>query len=91
MLMLVLLRRRMGGLAGEGLWRTLLMAVPISALMGAAVHVVVMGVSSIVPVGTVGETLVVAAAGLVGIGVYGTVGFLVGMEEIHLLRRTVTG
>lgn len=88
-LMLLLLRRRMGGLAGEGLWRTLLTALPLSAIMGVTVHLVVSSVSRIAPAGTVGEVLVVGVAGLVGVGVYGALALLVGMEDIRLLRRTV--
>ncbi len=91
LLMLFLLRRRMGGLAGEGLWKTLFTAVPLSAVMGLAVWLVVMGLSRIAPVSTMGELLVVGGSGLVGVGVYGSLALLVGMEEIQLLRRTVAG
>ena len=91
LLMLFLLRRRMGGLAGEGLWRTVFTAVPLSMLMGVVVHFVVAGLSRVAPAGTPGEILVVGASGLAGIGVYGALALLVGMEEIHLLRRTVIG
>jgi len=66
------------------------MAVPLSAVMGAAVHGVVMGVSRFAPGGTVGEIIIVGAAGVVGVSVYGSLALLLGMEEIHLLRRTVT-
>jgi len=81
----------MGGLAGEGLWRTVFTAVPLSMLMGVVVHFVVAGLSRVAPAGTPGEILVVGASGLAGIGVYGALALLVGMEEIHLLRRTVIG
>lgn len=88
-LMLHLLGRRMGGLIGRGLWRTLFTALPLSAVMGLAVHLVVSGVSRVAPAGTPGEALIVGAAGLVGVGVYGGLALLVDMEEIQLLRRTV--
>jgi peptidoglycan biosynthesis protein MviN/MurJ (putative lipid II flippase) len=93
LLMLFLLRRRVGrsALAGEGLWRTVLTAVPLSAVMGVAVHFVVMGLSRLVPGGTIGEVVVVGVSGLVGVGVYGSLSFLVGVDEIQLLRRAVTG
>ncbi len=91
LLMLFLLRRRMGGLAGEGLWRTLFTALPLSAVMGLAVHLVVIGVSRIAPAGTMGEILIVGASGLVGIGVYGSLALLIDMEEVQLLRRIVLG
>jgi putative peptidoglycan lipid II flippase len=89
LLMLVLLRWRMGGLAGQGLWRTLFTALPLSAVMGFAVHFVVSGVSQFAPAGTMGEILVVGSGGLVGVAVYGGLALLVDMDEIQLLRRTV--
>jgi putative peptidoglycan lipid II flippase len=89
LLMVFLLWRRVGGLAGEGLWTTVLAAVPLSALMGLVVHLVVVGTSRIAPAGTVGELIVVGASGLAGIGVYGSLAFLVGMEEIRLLLHTL--
>jgi len=88
-LMFLLLRRRMGGLAGEGLWRTLFTALPLSLVMGLVVHFVVMGLSRIAPAGTMGEILVVGGSGLAGLGVYGSLALLVGMKEIQLLSRTV--
>ncbi len=91
LLMLFLLRRRMGGLAGEGLWRTVFTSIPLSAVMGAVVHVVVVALSRIAPAGTPGEILVVGVSGLAGIAVYGSLALLVGMEEIQLLRRTISG
>lgn len=91
LLMLVLLRRRMGGLAGEGLWKTLFTTIPISAVMAVTVHFVVSRVSQLAPAGTMGEALIVSAGGLVGIAVYGGLALMVGMDEIQLLRRTITG
>lgn len=89
LLMLFLLRRRMGGLAGEGLGKTVFTAVALSAIMGVTVHFIVEGMSRVAPGGTAGEILVVGTAGLVGLGVYGLLGLLVGMDEIRLLRRTI--
>jgi putative peptidoglycan lipid II flippase len=90
LLMLFLLRRRMGGLAGEGLWKTVATAVPLSAVMGATVHFVMMGVSQLTAPGTAGELMLVVIAGLAGLVAYGLLGLLVGMDEIRLLRRAVT-
>jgi len=89
LLMIILLRRRMGGLAGQGLWRTVFTAVPLSLIMGGAVHVLVVGLSGIVPPGTMGEIVVVGVSGAVGLGVYGGLALLVGMKEIDLLRRSL--
>jgi putative peptidoglycan lipid II flippase len=91
LLMLLLLRRRMGRLAGEGLWKTVFIAVPLSAVMGVAVYAVMTGLSRVAPAGTLGEILVVGVSGLAGLGVYGSLALLVGMEEIQLLRRTISG
>jgi putative peptidoglycan lipid II flippase len=90
LLMLLLLRHKVGGLAGEGLWKTLFTALPLSALMGVAVHFVVIGLSRIAPAGTPGELLVVGVSGLVGIVVYGSSALLIGMDEIQRLRRIFT-
>lgn len=91
LLMLFLLWRRMGGLMGDGLWKTVLTAVPLSVVMGVAVHFVVVGLSRFVPAGTVGEFVIVGVSGLVGVGIYGSLSLLVGADEIQLLRRVVTG
>jgi putative peptidoglycan lipid II flippase len=89
LLMLTLLRRRTGGLGGRGVWRTVLTATLLSAVMGLTVHFIKMGMSQIVPTGTVGEMLLVGCAGLGGITVYGVLAALVGMDEIRLVRRAV--
>jgi putative peptidoglycan lipid II flippase len=89
LLMLILLRRRMGGLAGERLWRTLLKALPLSVLMGGVVHLVVVGLSGAVPSGTLGEIVTVGVSGLVGLAVYAGGALLTDMEEIALLRRSL--
>jgi hypothetical protein len=57
--------------------------------MGLTVHFIKMGMSQIVPTGTVGEMLLVGCAGLGGITVYGVLAALVGMDEIRLVRRAV--
>jgi putative peptidoglycan lipid II flippase len=89
LLMLYLLRRRTGGLGGRGVWRTLFTATLLSTVMGLTVHFIKMGMSQIVPMGTVGELLLVGCAGLGGIAVYAGLALLVGMDEIRLVRRAV--
>ena len=88
-IMLLLIGRRMGGLAGQGLWRTTLTAVPLSLLMGVAVHLTMTGLAPVVPPGTVGQVLVVAVPGIIGLGVYGLLAALVRMDEIRLLTRVL--
>jgi putative peptidoglycan lipid II flippase len=91
MLMLILLRRRVGGLGGQGMWKTMVTAVALSALMGLTVHLVVLGVSEIALSGTAGEVLLVGAAGLAGLLVYGLLAFFLGMEEVRFLSRAILG
>lgn len=88
-LMLFLLRKRMGHLAGEGMWKTVFTAVPLSALMGAMVYLAVIGLSRVAPAGTMGELLVVGVSGLVGGCVYAGLALLVDMDEVHLVRRSI--
>lgn len=91
LLMLFLLRDRMGGLRGEGLWKTVLTAVPLSAAMGVIVHFVATGLSRFAPPGTMGEVLIVGTAGLAGLAVYGLSAFFVGMDEVRFLSRALLG
>jgi peptidoglycan biosynthesis protein MviN/MurJ (putative lipid II flippase) len=88
--MLFLLRRRIGGLMGEGLWKTVLTSVLLSAVMGVVVHFVMVWLSRFVPGGTIGEVVVVGVSGLVGLGIYGFLSLLMGADEFQLLRRAVT-
>lgn len=90
LLMLFLLRRRIGGLMGEGLWKTVLTSVLLSAVMGVVVHFVMVWLSRFVPGGTIGEVVVVGVSGLVGLGIYGSLSLLMGADEFQLLRRAVT-
>jgi hypothetical protein len=57
--------------------------------MGVGVHFVVLGTAQIVPPGTLGELLLVGASGLTGLGMYGLLATLVGMDEISLLSRAI--
>lgn len=89
LVMLFLLRGRVGGLGGQGLWKTVLTAVPLSLLMGVVVHFSVQGMAQVVPGGTVGQLLLVGVPGLAGLGVYGLLATLVGMNEIRVFARSI--
>ncbi len=89
LLMLFLLRRRIGGLGGRGLRKTVFTAVSLSAIMGVVVHLLVLALGGILSPGTLGELLLVAVPGLAGLGVYGLLAFLVGMDEIGVLGRAI--
>jgi putative peptidoglycan lipid II flippase len=89
LLMLLLLRRRVGALGGQRMWKTAVTAVGLSAMMGLAVHFVVRGVSRIALAGTMGEVLLVGTAGLAGLVVYGLLAFFIRMDEVQFLSRAI--
>jgi hypothetical protein len=70
-------------------WKTVITAVVLSAVMGVSVHFVALGMARVVPAGTLGELILVGGAGLAGLALYGSLAALVGMDEIRLLRRAV--
>jgi putative peptidoglycan lipid II flippase len=91
LLMLYLLRRRTGGLRGRGVWRTVFTASVLSAVMGLTVYLIKIGMSRVVPPGTMGEMILVGSAGLGGIALYAVLALVVGMDEMRLLRRAAAG
>jgi putative peptidoglycan lipid II flippase len=91
LIMLVLLRRSVGGLRGQGVWKLLIKTVVASAVMGGVVHLAAEGVTQIVPAGLVGEVLLVGGSGLVGAAIYGVLAILLRVEEIRLLGRVLLG
>ena len=91
LIMLVLLRRSVGGLWGQGVWKLLIKTVVASAVMGGVVHLAAEGVTQIVPAGLVGEVLLVGGSGLVGAAIYGVLAILLRVEEVRLLGRVLLG
>jgi len=89
LIMLVLLRRNMGGLSGHSVWGLALKAAVASAVMGGAVHVAAEVVAQIVPAGLIGEALLVGGGGLAGAVIYGVLAFLLRVEEVDLLGQAV--
>jgi len=87
--MLVLTRRKMGGLGGHGIWRLVVKATVASAVMGGAVHVAAGKLAYIAPAGLVGEVLLVGGAGFIGAIIYGALAALLRMEEVGLARQAV--
>jgi len=86
--MLVLTRRRLGGLGDHGLW-TLVLKATLGSLVMAAATWAVMRALVVVPPGLLGELLVVGGAGGVGVAVYGLLALALRIEEIRLLRAVV--
>ncbi len=89
LIMLILLRRNMGGLSGHSVWGLALKAAVASAVMGGAVHVAAEVVAQIVPAGLIGEALLVGGGGLAGAVIYGVLAFLLRVEEVGLLGQAV--
>ncbi len=88
-IMLVLLRRRAGGLGGHGVWRLVVKTASASAAMGGLVHLMVGRIGPILPDGFWGEVLLVGGGGLVGTGIYAALAALLRIEEIHLLGQAM--
>jgi putative peptidoglycan lipid II flippase len=91
LIMLVFLRRSIGGLRGRGMWGLVVKAVAASVVMGGAVHLMVERAAQIVPAGLVGEVLLVGGSGLVGAVVYGALAIFLRMEEVRLLGQSLRG
>ncbi len=89
LIMLVLLQRRAGGLGGHGVWRLVFKTACASIVMGGAVHLLMRGVTPVLPDGFWGELLLVAGGGLIGTAIYGVLAVLLQIEEIHLLGQAL--
>jgi putative peptidoglycan lipid II flippase len=84
--MLLLTRRRLGGLGDEAIWPTLLGASLASVVMGGVVWGTIQLLGHVTPAGLVGEMVIVAGAGGLGALVYAILALILRIEEIHLLR-----
>jgi putative peptidoglycan lipid II flippase len=88
--MLVLARRRLGGLGDHGLWSCLLRTTLASLVMAVATWVLVPALTAAAPPGLWGELLIVGGGGGAGVIVYGFLALMLKLEEIHLLRAAVS-
>ena len=88
--MLVLTRRRLGGLGGHGLGSLMLKATFASLAMALVARGVVRALAMVAMPRLFSEILVVGGAGGVGIAVYGLLALLLRIEEIHLIRAAVS-
>jgi len=84
--MLVLTRRRLGGLGGYGMPWFILKATLASLVMAAAVWGVSRALADVTPGGLAGELVLVGGAGGVGVLVYGLLALVLRIKEVHLLR-----
>lgn len=87
--MLVLTRRRLGGLGGHGLHSLTLKAIIASLVMAAVMWGVMRALAAVVPPGLLGELLAVGGAGGVGVAAYGLLALVLRLEEIRLIRAVV--
>lgn len=87
-MMVWLLRRRMGGLAGYGVWATLLKATGAAAVTGLAAYGTGRWAAATLPVsGFLQELLIVGLAGAVGVTVYLALAFLFDLNEVKVLLQ----
>ena len=86
--MLVLTRRRLGGLGGHSLW-SLTLKVVLASLVMAGVAWGVTRALSPPPPGLLGELLVVGGAGGAGVAIYALLALALRVEEIRLIRAAV--
>jgi len=87
--MLVLTRRRLGGLGDHGLWPLTLKATLASLVMAAVTWGVMRVLAVVAPPDLLGKLLVVGGAGGVGVAVYGLLALVLRLKEIHLIRAAV--
>jgi putative peptidoglycan lipid II flippase len=87
-IMLVLLQRNIGGLGAHGIeiWKLVAKATGASVVMGTVVHLVITGITQVVPAGLIGEVLLVGGGGLVGTAIYGALAVLLRIEEVGLVK-----
>ena len=88
--MLVLTRRRLGGMGDHRLWTLALKATSASLVMAAATSGAMRAISAAAPPGLLGNVLVVGAAGGAGVVVYALLAMALGLEGIHLIRAAFT-
>ena len=89
LIMLVFLRRHVGGLRGHGVRGIVVKAVLASLVMGGVVRVVMGVAMPVLPAGLVGEVLLVGGSGVMGAVVYGAMAILLRMEEVRLLGKSL--
>ena len=87
LIMLMLLRRRVGSLRGHGAWTLVAKACAGSLVMGGLVYGSMELMAPRLPEGLLGEVVHVGTAGVVGAAAYGALAALLRMEEVGLLGK----
>ena len=84
--MLLLTRRRLGGMGHHRLWSLTLKATAASLVMAAATNGIMHVLEAATTPGLLGDALVVSCAGGVGAAIYGLLALALRIEGIHLIR-----
>lgn len=87
--MLILLRRKVGGLGQHGIWPVVLKSILASAVMAVAVILLLVAARTVLPEGLLYEMLLVAISGSVGAVVFWLMAVLLRMDDISELGRLV--
>jgi putative peptidoglycan lipid II flippase len=92
LIMLWLLRRRLGGLSGYGLRALILKAVAASAAMGTVAALIAWALTPVTGIShTGGNLIIVGGAGLAALLVYGALMVVLRVQELDVLRQLVVG
>lgn len=92
LIMLFLLRRRLGGLSGYGVRGLIVKAVAASAAMGAIAALIVWLLTPATRFSHIaGNLIIVGGAGLAAVLVYGALMVILRVQELDVLRKFVTG
>jgi len=90
LIMLILFRRRFGGIQGRRILSSAIKAVVASIIMGTCSHFAFRAVATRLDASrTLHEIILVAIPGLIGIATYLISATLLGVEEISLIRKTI--
>ena len=90
LIMLWLLRRRLGGLGGYGVRALIVKAISAAAVMGAAAALMAWALAPAMQVGhTAGNLIVVGGAGLVAVLIYGALMVVLKVQELDVVYQLV--
>ncbi len=91
LVMLWLLRRRLGGLSGYGVRALIVKATAAAAMMGAAAALIAWALAPAMRVGhTAGNLIIVGGAGVVAVLVYGALMIALKVQEIDVVRQLIS-
>jgi putative peptidoglycan lipid II flippase len=90
LIMLWLLRRRLGGLSGYGMRTLIVKAIAATAVMGGATALVAWALAPATRFGyTAGHLIIVGGAGLTAVLVYGALMVILRVQELDLVKQLI--